>query len=95
MQDSASSTQSSWKGSRWIMWGLIIIVSLISFVRVFAKWHAYEDLTRAIAIVFALLLFVFPVRLMLNFRSGSRRMEIEQVVVFAYIILLLVTTFLR
>lgn len=93
MEDSfaASSTQSSWKDSRWIMWALVIVVSADSLLRVFAKWRAYDNLTRSDAVVFALLLLAFPLRLMLGFRSG-KRMETEQIVIFAYMILMLVTT---
>lgn len=86
----SSSTQSSWKDSRWIMWTLVIVVSADSLLRVFAKWTTYDYLTRSNAIVFALALGAFPLRLMLGFRSG-KYMETEQIVMFAYMILLLVT----
>ena len=91
MEDSAASSKlSSWKDARWIMWAFIIVVSANSLVRVFAKWHTYDYVTRADAAVFVVLLLVFPVRLMLGFRTG-KRMETEQIVMFAYMILMLVT----
>jgi hypothetical protein len=93
MQDSATSfTQSSWKDSRWMMWVLVIVVSADSLLRVFAKWRSYDYLTRADAAVFALLLLAFPLRLILGFRSG--KLETEQIVVFAYIIILMLVTML-
>jgi len=91
MEDSTtSSTQSSWKDSRWIMWALVIVVSADSLLRVFSKWRTYDYLTRSNAVVFALVLLAFPLRLMLGFRSG-KHMETVQIVMFSYMILLLVT----
>jgi hypothetical protein len=73
------------------MWFLIVTVSADSLLRVFAKWPAYDYLTRADAIVFALLLLVFP--LLLGFRREN--METEQIVMFVYIMLALVTILVR
>lgn len=93
MESSASSsTQSAWKDSRWIMWALIIVVSVDSLVRIFVRWHIYGYLTRTGAVLFAFLLLAFPVKLMLGFRRG-KPVETEQIVVFAYMNLLVMTTF--
>jgi hypothetical protein len=93
MESSASSsTQSASKDSRWIMWALIIVVSVDSLVRIFVRWHIYGYLTRTGAVLFAFLLLAFPVKLMLGFRRG-KPVETEQIVVFAYMNLLVMTTF--
>lgn len=91
MEDSAtSSTQSSWKGARWVMWAFIILVSADSLMMVFSKWRTYDYLTRAEAVIFAWVLLAFPMALMRGFRRG-KHMPTEQIVWFAYIILLLFT----
>jgi len=72
------------------MWVFMTVVSMDSLLRVFAKWHIYDNTARADAVAFALLLFAFPARLILDFHRG-KHMETEQVVLFAYMVLLLIT----
>ncbi len=94
MEESTTSrAQSRWGDPRWVVWTLVIVVSSDALVRVFAKWHTYDYLTRSSAAVFALLLLVFPLRLVLGFRSG-KRMETEQIVIFSYLMILMLVTIL-
>ena len=62
-------------------------------MRHFANTRTYDYLTRSDAAVFAFLLLVFPLRLTLGFRSG-KRMETEQIVIFAYSMILVLVTIL-
>jgi hypothetical protein len=90
MEDAARGSTSEGKYPRWLMWALAIIVSVDASVRTLSDWHAYDLLTRFDTVVFVLLLVAFPVRLVLSFRK-SKPLEIEQIVVFTYILLLMST----
>ena len=72
---------------------MVIVASADVLLKVFAKWHTYDYLTRADAVVFAFLLLASPLRLMLDFRSG-KQIAAERLVIFAYISLLMLAMML-
>jgi hypothetical protein len=72
------------------MWTLAAIVSGAILVRIFSGWHAYDVLARIDAGAFVFLLLAFPTSLALSFRNG-KQMDIELVVVFAYVALMMST----
>jgi len=94
MEDEARGSTSEWKYPRWIIWALAVIVSVDATVRALSDWHAYDVLTRFDVVAFVLLLVAFPVRLALSFRR-SKPLEIEQIVVFTYLLLLMSTIIAR
>ena len=93
MENEAGFT-SEWKYPRWLMWALVIIVSLDALVRAFSNWHGYDAITRADVVAFLLLLVAFPVRLAFGFQK-SKPLQIKQTVVFAYLLLLMSTILTR
>jgi len=91
MHDSQSAATQTWKNNRWIMWFLIVVVTAGVLLKITLEWHRYDLLGHFGAAVFAVALLVFPWRILLMFKKGLE-MEREQLIVFAYMLLMLSTS---
>ena len=91
MEDSQAAASQTWRNNRWIMWFLMIVVTAGALLKVALDWHRYDLLGHLGAAVFVAALLVFPWRIVLMFKKGLD-MEREQLIVFAYMLLMLSTS---
>lgn len=90
MQEADSGAEAAWKARRSIMWFMVVVVTADALVGVLRYWRRLDVLARLDAVVFTLFLVMFPWALMTSFRK-QRKMSVEQLVLYAYLMLLMST----
>jgi hypothetical protein len=85
VQESDLRADDVWKPHRWMMWTMVVVATLDSFVHVFKRWAKLDHFG---SIVLVALLLVYPFMILVALGKG-RRMAMESIVLFAYLLLVM------
>ena len=88
MLDAEMQRDVTWRANRWIVWVIVILGTVDSFLYVLKRWSRFDSLGHFAAIVFVLVLLTYPCIVFGALKKG-RRLPTELLVLFAYLVLLM------